>query len=166
MRVEIAAEPKGVPFPQADSMEKVIDAMELINRHPDITDSDLAYYMSIVNRQGGYYGNACKYLGLTERVLKGNTYHNKISILGKEILSMPHNRRMLGIIKLIARHETFNRFISEYLEQGILPKKEDIVAYLIENVKKMSSDSDTPNRRASTVMSWIGWIINTCNTDR
>jgi hypothetical protein len=162
---KITDEPAGIPFPQADSMQKIIDAMELISHYPGITDGDLAYKMAIVNRQGGYYSNACKYLGLIERDRTGGSYKNSLSRKGKEIQSMPLKMRMLEIIKLIARHETFNRFINEYLEQGNLPKKEDVAAHLVDSIDKMNPGTDTPNRRASTVVSWIDWVMSVCSTD-
>lgn len=164
--VRITDEPVGIPFPQADSMQKIIDAMELINRYPFITDGDLAYKMAIDKRQGGYYSNACKYLGLIERVRTGSSYENCLSRKGKEILNMPLKMRMLEVIRLIARHDIFNHFLNEYLEQSSLPKREDVVDYLINNIDKMNSDSVTPNRRASTVISWIGWILDACSTER
>ena len=161
----IIEEPVGIPFPQADTMQKVFDAMELINYYPGITDSDLAYKMSIVGRQGGYYGNACKYLELTERERIGGPYRNELSRTGKDVLGMPPKRRVLEMVKLMARHETFNYFLNECLEQRNPPKKKEVSTYLADNLDTMDSSTETPGRRASTVIKWIDWVIKICNKD-
>jgi len=159
----ITNEPCDVPFPQADSMQKVIDAIDVINHYPGITDKDLAYRLSIVDRQGGYYGNACKYLGIVERRRQGNAYQNYLSTAGRELLDLQPKARMLRIVELISKHKVFNHFLCEYLEQNHPPEKKDIIDWLIKNIDKMDEDKDTPGRRASTVVGWIKWVWGICN---
>lgn len=160
----VTNEPLYVPFPQANSMQKVMDAIDLIKHYPGITDRNLAYRMSIVDRQGGYYGNACKYLGMVDRERHGLTYQNYLSITGKELLILPPKARMLRIVELMAKHAVFNHFLSEYLEQNSPPKREDVIDWLIRNIDKMHDDTNTPCRRASTVIKWIKWVFGICNT--
>ena len=161
----IADEPQNIPFPQADSMQKVIDAISMIDHYPGITDKDLAYRMSIVDRQGGYYSNACNYLGIVKRELCGTTYQNYPTTVGRELFNLPPKARMLRIIELMAKHKVFNHFISEYLEQNRPPEKRDVIDWLISNIDKMDEKKDTPRRRASTVISWINWVFNISNAN-
>jgi len=156
----IANEPIDVPFPQADSMQKVMDAIDLIKHYNGITDRDLAYHMSIVDRQGGYYGNACKYLGIAERERHGLTYHNYLSAAGEELLYLPPKQRIIRIIELMAKHKVFNHFLCDYLEQNRPPEKRDVADWLIKNIDKMDMGGDTPYRRASTVVRWIKWVFS------
>jgi hypothetical protein len=164
-RVRISDDPVGIPFPQADSMQKVLDASELIGRYPGITYDDLAYKMSVTERQGSYYGNACEYLGLTERKRHGGAYHNWLSGTGRDFMSLSSKARIMKIIELVAKHETFNHFLNEYLEQNRPPERKDIIEWLIDNINGMNAEAKTPSRRASTVMSWIDWIIGRCSAD-
>jgi len=162
---KIADEPPDVPFPQADSMEKVIDSIDIINHYPGITDKDLAYYLSVVDRQGGYYGNACRYLGLVERERPGHAYLNHLSTSGKEFFELPPKARILHIIGLMAKHRVFNHFLKEYLEQNRPPEKIEVAEWLIDNIEKMDVETKTPARRASTVVSWIKWVFGVCNNE-
>ena len=162
-KATIADEPPGIPFPQANSMEKVIDTVDVINHYPGINNKDLAYYLSIDERQGGYYGNACSYLGLVNRELHNGAFQYYLSTAGKEFLDLPPKARILHIIGLMAKHRAFNHFLKEYLEQNRPPDSKEVVDWLIKNIEKMNEDKGTPARRASTVVRWIKWIFDVCN---
>lgn len=160
---KIVDEPVGVPFPQANCMERVFDTLDLINSNEGISDADIAYSMSIDPRQGGYYGNACKYLGLTERIKK-QSYENYLSKQGKELLSLSFKQRKLKMIELLCRHKVFNHFLKEYLEQRSPPDINEIIEWIKTNVTSIDADKGTPGRRASTVKQWIEWVMS-CTTD-
>ncbi|MCB5279689.1 MAG: hypothetical protein LHW59_09245 [Candidatus Cloacimonetes bacterium] len=159
---ECTSDPPDLIIPQADSIQKVFDSLELINYAPGITDNELGYQLSIVNRQGGYYGNACNYLGLTERKRDGRSFNNYISHIGREILTLSYKDRILAIIKQMLRHKVFNHFLKGYLDQP--PTKKEIEEWLKDNIPDMNNNS-TPGRRAGTITSWINWVIDTCNAD-
>lgn len=162
---ESSPDPLGLIVPQANSIQKIFDSLEIINHTPGITDNELSYELSIANRQGGYYGNACNYLGLTDRKTNGGTtIYNYISRTGRAILELPYKARILAIIKQMLRHEVFSHFLSEYLEQLIPPTTEEIKEWLKEHIPEMKNNS-TPERRSSTIKNWITWVIDTCNAD-
>lgn len=145
-------------FPQADSMDKIFDAIRIISSNPGIIDFDLAYTMSVTGRQGGYYGNACEYLGLTYRVRDRNVFRNHISPLGKSILESDLKSRNMLMIRCIVRHRIFNVFARQQLECDSIDKAE-IAKWIGEHYKV--NDSSTSNRRSSTVKRWIDWIFGT-----
>jgi len=152
-------------IPQADSIQKVFDSLEIINHNPGITDNELGYELSIVNRQGGYYGNACNYLGLTYRQKEdGRSFNNYISNIGREILNLPYKERILAVIKQMLRHELFNYFLKEYIEQSKPPSKQEIENWLKDNIPKMK-ENGTPERRSGTIKKWITWVIDICDAD-
>lgn len=145
-------------FPQANSMQKVFDTLSIIQDTPGITDSNIAYRVAVAERQGGYYGNACEYLGLVRR---SNTrpVHNYLTPTGEDFLRSDLTTRNLKMIGLISRHKIFNHFLQEYLDDGP-PVKEDIANWIIDNIPKIDKWK-TADRRASTVKRWIDWVLDT-----
>jgi hypothetical protein len=150
------------PFPQADTIQKVFDSMEIMKKTGGVTQSELGYLLSVKDRQGGYYSNACAYLGLAE-ISQTKPYKYTLSSYGEELLNSPLKKRMLGVIRAIASHDVLNHFLKEYLEQYKPPELSEIEAYIAENVPKVNKG--TPHRRAQTVSNWIAWIMNLPRAD-
>lgn len=160
----ILDEPEGIPFPQADTMNKVFDALEIIKKYPGISDTDLAYNMCVAGRQGGYYGNSCSYLGLTTRVRK-RSFENYLSPLGEKFMTLPIQGQIKMMIELLSKHAVFNYFLKEYLEQSEPPEKEEIAQWIRNNISSIDPDKNTPVRRAQTVKKWMEWVLDSCNAD-
>lgn len=145
------------PFPQADTIQKIFDSIEIMKKTGGVTQKELAYYLTVTERQGGYYSNACAYLGLAV-INHSKPYKYCLSPYAESLLNQPLKERLLGVIKLIVRHDVFNHFLKEYLEQCEPPKISEIEDYIIENVPKIGES--TPYRRAQSVSNWISWIMN------
>ncbi len=159
---EVRDESPETPFPQADSMQKVFDALSCIRDNPGITDKELAEMMFIKGRQGGYYGNSCYYLGLTTRVMQ-RSYHNYLSPEGEQFVSEPIDVQIKHMIKLLSQHEVFNHFLNECIEQDEPPTKGEIEQWIRNNVGSMDPDKKTPGRRAQTVKKWMEWVWRSCD---
>lgn len=158
---KIESEPD-IPFPQADSMFRVFDALELIYLKNGINNGVIGEEMSLTGRQGHYYGQACQYLGL---VAKGNGY--QITQIGKEILIRNQGTKNQLMIKQMAKHKIFNYFMKEYLEQSRPPTISEIIEFMKndpELSKRMPGDT-TKKRRAQTVLSWINWAFSIAAAD-
>lgn len=158
---KIEPEPN-IPFPQADSMLRVFDTLELIYLSNGINNGIIGEEMSLTGRQGHYYGQACQYLGL---VLNNNGY--QITQIGKEILILHQGKKNELMIKQLAKHRIFNHFIREYLEQNKPPTVNEIIEFMKndpELSKKIPSES-TKKRRSQTVLSWINWAISIASAD-
>ena len=159
------SEPPAIPFPQADSISKVFDTMAYVALNPDATDNEIADWMAVDSRQGGYYANACAYLGLIERqriLHQGNTLFNRLTAAGQEYISLPNSERNKFIIKAMARHKVFNICLSDVLDGKELSKP-----YVIALLEKyaIGMDKGTPSRRASTVIGWCNWVKSILKTD-
>lgn len=150
------------PFPQADTIQKVFDSIEIMKKTGGVTQKELAYFLTVSERQGGYYSNACAYLGLAV-INYSKPYKYSLSPYAESLLNQPLKERFLSVIKLIAKHDVFNHFLKEYLEQCEPPKISEIEDYIKENVLKVRES--TPHRRAQSVSNWISWIMKLPTAD-
>src|SRR5690606_7447824 len=62
-RAVLVAEPD-IPFPQADSFERIINLCELLSQKDFLSKEDITVNYDFDSRQTDYYLNAAKYLGL------------------------------------------------------------------------------------------------------
>ncbi len=151
--VKIVLEPE-VPFPQADSFNRIVNMCEYLNEGSK-EKSDITIDYGFVSRQADYYSNAGKYLGLFE------ASSTKISLtkLGKIILSMDFKHRQLKYIELILQHHIFNWALRKRFETGATLNKVDLVREMSKSGLYNVNSEVTYKRRASTIISWIDWII-------
>ncbi|MBR0151897.1 MAG: hypothetical protein IJP89_11105 [Synergistaceae bacterium] len=63
-RTAIIPESDGVPFPQADKFERVINLCEFLNER-DMSKAEITEQYAFDKRQTDYYTNSARYLGLT-----------------------------------------------------------------------------------------------------
>ena len=61
--IQVVEEPK-LPFPQADSFERVINLCELLKQKGFISKNDITQNYDFDYRQTNYYSSAARYLGL------------------------------------------------------------------------------------------------------
>ena len=150
---KIVKEPE-LPFPQADSFERVINLCELLNSS-NLEKENVTEIYNFDSRQTDYYVNACRYLGLVEQ--KGEI---RLTKLGQKIINASFAKRHLLLIEQILKHKVFNNVLLLSLENGRILEKQDIVQQMKDcNLYNISSDA-TYNRRASTIKHWINWILS------
>ena len=66
----------------------------------------------------------------------------------------------MKFIELILSHKAFNETLKLYFKKGERPNKEEIIKIMKRsNLYGIESES-TFGRRASTVSSWINWILS------
>lgn len=143
-----------VPLPQADSFSKVIGTLELISN--DVyTANDIANELEFDVRQGKYYIDALRYLGLVKRGDKVGEY--ELTPDGFALVNVDIKTRNEKIIELIIKHKPFYDTYKHFLDNEEMPSREQIK----ETIKKYIPDmaDETVNRRSSTVRGWIQWII-------
>ena len=166
-------EPVNVPFPQADSFERVINLCEVLyNREYDLFtkevlnyDMDFTGQDSFTSRQVDYYTNAAIYLGLVRKNETGRrtvpdwfelTEEGRTALSTKSI-----NARQIIYIRSIISHQAFARVLRLYLDNAETPSRDEIVSIMQDcDIHNMNTPS-MYRRRASTVKSWIEWIIRT-----
>lgn len=159
--VIIAVEPQ-IPFPQADSFERVINICELLNEQ-ELSRNDVTEQYAFDARQTNYYTDAARYLGLLEKRKDGAMPIYGLSDTGKRILGLNYKQRQLAFCNLILSHKTFSDTLRKYLESGNMPSTGEIVQIMkLSNLYNVESES-TFERRSSTVKGWLNWITGLIN---
>lgn len=157
-RIQVVEEPE-LPFPQADSFERIINLCELLKQREFICKDDITQNYDFDRRQTDYYSNAAKYLGLVEVRSENQQTGCYLSKNGIRIFNLPIIERQLEFVKLILSHSVFKNTLNLYFEKGDVPTKDEIVE-IMENAQLYKINSDhTYKRRASTIISWINWIL-------
>ncbi|WP_282003630.1 type II restriction enzyme [Veillonella denticariosi] len=157
-----------IPFPQADSFERVINICELLYINDMEKDSITEEY-SFDTRQSSYYLDAARYLGLVQKQVDTAGHRSYcLTKLGNSLFSMSYKQRQLKLVETILSFKTFYFTYKYYDEFGEIPSKKDIIQFMnragVVDPHSGLAYSDTTNkRRASTVISWIRWIVNTIN---
>ena len=147
-------ESKDVPFPQADTFNRVKEIPQLIEDDYK-TAQEIAEFYNITPRQGSYYLAAAMYLGLID---KAKEYQTTALTAELSILDFKHKNSVLA--QLILSHTPFYRTMQYYLSHGLLPTTEIIVKFMLESNINISGNRTVLVRRASTVKGWIQWILN------
>lgn len=150
-----AIQDTSIPFPQADSFERIINLCELLQKS-DLTKNDITTKYGFDKRQTDYYVNAGKYLDL----IKEQDGVVSLSSVGKSIMNKSPTQRQLRFVHQILRHAVFNDVLKTQFKTGSLLSKSEIInkmkKYHLFNVNGES----TYIRRSSTVSSWINWITS------
>lgn len=145
-----AITPSDVTVPQADDLNKVIDLVTFLTDNK-ADKFDISNFFEFDERQGDYYANAGRYIGLIEK--ENNLF--QISKSGKELISLKNREhRNLFLIKKILSTKLFNDLLKIYFEQDKRINDDQIV----ERIAKEGLSGSTPERRKSTVKSWIKWV--------
>lgn len=143
--------PEDVTAPQADDLNKVIDLITFLSLTP-ADKFDIAEYFEFDERQGDYYANAGRYIGLIEK--QEGLF--KVSEAGQELISIKNrDNRNTFLIKYILQTQLFNDLLNLYFNQGNKIDDDQIVTRLAQD----GLGGTTPERRKSTMKSWINWIV-------
>jgi hypothetical protein len=151
---KVGSEPR-VPYPQANDLDKVVDLVSLIDSGVDTKDT-IADFFEFDERQGDYYANAGRYLGLLDR--HGSQF--VLTGLGRQfvqIRSVSGKSRLL--IEQLLTRPTFRANLELLLQHGMELEtvSNEEIARVVEQFTDLSGS--TPGRRASTVRSWLRWIL-------
>ena len=155
-------EPEGVPFPQADSFERVINLCELAAEAP-LTMDDIWSHYGFVERQARYYSDAAKYLGFMARTEDGAF---TLTDAGRAVFERPdRNARNRGIITALASRATFHAVLRESLAAGTLAGKDAVFAAMtaaqVRGSRGKAVGDSTRLRRAGTARAWAEWAWRT-----
>lgn len=157
--VSFVEEP-AVPFPQADSILRVINLLEHLSEKK-MRKQDITFEYGFVERQTNYYTNAGCYLGLMQREKDAeNQVCYQLTEQGKQVMALEYRERQLAIVRQILQHKVFHNVLCRHLQCGEMPDKNTVVEIMKqENLYKVKSDI-TYERRSSTVVKWIEWILS------
>ncbi|MDL2315433.1 transcriptional regulator [Bacteroidales bacterium OttesenSCG-928-C19] len=151
-----------IPFPQANSFERVINLCELLNQKEFLSKEEITQNYDFDSRQTDYYSNAGKYLGLVEIGRDSVTLQSGcfLTLKGKRLFNLSLIDRQKEFVKLIISHSVFKNTLKLSLENGELPNKETIVEIMKRAKLHNVNSESTYFRRASTIIGWINWILN------
>lgn len=155
-QVYIIPEPK-IPFPQADIFSTFVEICKELYVVKSLTRDEIMANFKLNPRQYSFYIAAGEYLGLIKR---NRSLEKKLSKLGLKVFSGDLETINLDLIYLILEHKPFYDVFGLYLKKGEIPTSDEVFEVL-KNNEIYNVDSDvTLKRRATTVRSWIKWIVD------
>lgn len=144
-----------IPFPQANSFDIVIKTLNLV--YSDVNSASLiSQCIGYAEREGKYYIDALRYLGLAKKSKKDGNYY--LTENGFVLCACIDERRNIRLINKILEHEVFYKAFKYVIEYKNTPSVEEICKFMIDDGIILSDD--TLKRRASTVKGWIQWLID------
>ncbi|NEP45753.1 MAG: translation elongation factor, partial [Okeania sp. SIO2H7] len=149
--IQFVPETTEIPFPQADSFERLIELFFLLLKE-DLTKDEITEKCAFDSRQTGYYTAAGRYLELIEKDI--NLF--QLTAEARTILAKNQKTKNLALIKKVLEHQVFYEAFKLTLDSGEIPSKKSIVE-IMSQLNLDMSDS-TKERRSSTVRGWISWI--------
>ena len=149
-----------ISFPQANSMSRIINLMELLNEKP-MTKQDITSEYAFDERQTNYYTDAGRYLDLMdkERDEDGNILF-QLSSRGRHIMSLEYKERQLAIVAQILKHRAFKETLKLHLQCGEMPDTQTVVQIMRQSDLYHVEAESTYVRRSSTIVGWINWILS------
>ena len=149
-----------ISFPQANSMSRIINLIELLYEKP-MTKHDITTEYAFDERQTNYYTDAGRYLGLID---KGRDEDNNIvfqlSARGKHIMGLEYKERQLALATQILSHKVFSETLKIHLQCGEMPNTNTIVQIMKNSALYNVKADSTYIRRSSTIVGWINWILD------
>ena len=158
-RTHITNEPE-IPFPQADSFERVINLCELLNENKELNRETITENYGFDIRQTDYYVDAGRYLGLVDKKHKNKEIIYSLTKKGKYLFTLSIHNRQIKFIELILSHLVFKKALNFYLKESKPPIRSKIVEMMKESHLHKIKSETTFERRYSTILSWINWIFN------
>jgi hypothetical protein len=162
-RVSIVLEPEGIPFPQADSFNRIVDLLtQLYGASAPLSQDDITTNYAFDLRQTQYYTGAAAYLGLVNRQRDqkqgGVTY--SLTTRGSNVMEKRPEARNLALVECILEHEVFNKTLRLYLNQAGRPTTEQVEEIMKSAELGLDREGTTTiQRRAKTVLAWTDWIM-------
>ena len=139
-----------VIFPQANSINKIIDMIINFNDEQLVDKEYFVKYFCVVPRQFYYYFDALIFLGILDE-------YGKISLLGKKLREFddPDGEICHVLRNAIVNKPVFKQVYDYYQKNQRFPSKE-YISEIINKYYKLSIS--TSQRRTSTVKKWIKWV--------
>ena len=136
-----------VSFPQANSMSRIVNLMELLYERP-MTRQEITSEYAFDERQTNYYTDAGRYLELIDK--------GRDETGGILFRLSPQGRRMMGL-----EYRERQLAIAAQILKGEMPDTQQVVRIMKQSHLYHVEAESTYVRRSSTVTGWINWILGT-----
>lgn len=160
-RVRVLPEPAGIPFPQADSFNRVVDLLTQLHAAGGMSQEDITTNHAFDLRQTQYYANAGRYLGLIEsRRSREEGVAYSLTPKAGAIMARRPAARNLALVETILEHHVFNESVRLYLAQAGRPNINQVIEIM--RAAELGLDqagTTTISRRAQTVLAWVNWMM-------
>jgi uncharacterized protein DUF6997/uncharacterized protein DUF6996 len=160
-RVRVLPEPDGIPFPQADSFNRVVDLLTQLHASGGMSQEEITTNHAFDRRQTQYYTNAGRYLGLIDSRRsreEGVTY--SLTPRAAAIMARQPAARNLALVETILEHRVFNETVRLYLAQAGRPDINQVIEIMRSAELGLDQEGNTTiPRRAQTVLSWVDWVM-------
>lgn len=159
--VKTLVEPQ-IPFPQANSFERVINLCELLNQKEFLTKEEITQNYDFDSRQTDYYSNAGKYLGLIEigKDAQSGQIGCFLTSKSKKVFETNLVDRQKKFVEIIISHSAFKNTLELCLKEGEMPGRDEIIKIMKGLELYNIGAENTYFRRASTIICWINWIMS------
>jgi hypothetical protein len=163
-RARIKPEPAGIPFPQADSFERIVDLLaQLYGAGGTLSKDYVTSNYDFDERQTQYYAQAAAYLGLVERRRsEGQGVIYSLTRRGASVMSRHPQTRNLALVECILERGVLNRALRIYFESGRRPSSEQVEEIM--RGARLELSGKTIPRRAQTVLRWVDWVTTLAET--
>lgn len=150
------------PFPQADSLDKILDMVNAIyeSDEGELSIEELTLKNDFVYRQAFYYSTAGIYLGLITREHGGIL---KLTSLGEKLNVSSTRDKNLMMISAIVCHEPFFVALQNYLSNYSNFNSKSVYQLIKDKNLLSKYSEETKIRRAQTIVSWIRKIVSWTN---
>jgi hypothetical protein len=129
------------PEPQANDLDKVSAVVDAVAAGANTAEA-IAESMSMVDREGSYYGDAAGYLGLVQTVSGGDIKTYELTPAGEQMLEADPNER-LTMLRDITAQAPGMQMLDEYGTDGVG-----------EYLEAAGLGEATATRRTATLVSW------------
>lgn len=148
----VPEDPK-VPYIQCDSFSKIINIVENLANRGDMTEEDITELFGFTPRQGNYYYNGCRFLGLVQKEKQVITLTER----GTRIInSRNYKEKQLVLAEYILEHAVFREMFDIYLRLKQIPDKKATA----EIMRKLNVCGESLiDRRSVSTLCWFRWLI-------
>ncbi|WP_078553388.1 type II restriction enzyme [Alkalihalobacterium alkalicellulosilyticum] len=146
---------KDVPFPQADSFERVVDLLHLL--HESTLEKDvITENYDFTPRQSDYYTNIGRFFDLIDKQVHQGSIFYSLTEKGKNMMGLPYKEKYLALAQCLFSHPVFQKVFLEWILQESL-SKDRVVTIMKQHNLGISAES-TYYRRAQTILKWMEWL--------
>ncbi|MCY3852829.1 MAG: hypothetical protein OXG03_04565 [Gammaproteobacteria bacterium] len=142
---------KNAPFPQADSLEKVLAALLKLDQCGPLTKEELFADENITPRQYDYYASALRWMKLAKSSRGPDGVQCLLTGLGSSLAKKPMKETLFEIAKIIFSNDFCRLFLHE--EDPDFPEE------ILRN-NRLNREKTTFGRRIETIKSWKRYFRN------